>query len=80
MTRNEINVYLAAILTTLHDLNTDCAESTVYLRLGCDFGKYETLRRILVAGGLVTIQDNRISLTTEGHAMAEKCNAALASR
>ena len=79
MTRNELNARLAAVLTTLAELNTDAAESTIYLALGMDIEKYTVIKSIMTAGDLATVRGNRIALTAKGREIAMKCNAALAS-
>ena len=79
MSRNELIAYVAAILTTLRDLATDCAESTLYLTVGMDIVKWELLKGVLTGSGLVTISGYRVSLTPKGIETADKCNAVLAS-
>lgn len=78
MSKRELTVYVASILTTLADLDTDAAESTVYMAMGMDLAKYELVRNILVASGLVTVEGYRIAITEKGKELAEKCSAALA--
>jgi hypothetical protein len=78
MTRNEINQYLCAILTTLRELDTDAAESTIYLAMGMDLPKYEQIRDIAIAAKLIVVQSHRISLTEAGKEMADRINSAMA--
>jgi hypothetical protein len=77
MSKEQVMTYVAAILTTLADLGTDCAESTVYMAMGMDLQKYEAIRGLLVASDLVTVRGNRIALTAKGRQTAERCNAVL---
>lgn len=80
MTRNELNTYLAAILTTLAEVDGGCAESTVYIALGMDIHKYNEVREILVVAQLVAIdQCNWMKLTAKGREIADKCNAFIAA-
>jgi hypothetical protein len=79
MTRNELNSILAAILTTALECQP-CPESMVYIELGSDIAKWETVKEILVAGQLATFENYSIRLTTKGRDLAEKCNAALAAK
>lgn len=71
-------VLVASIVTTLHDLDTDCAESTIYLGMGMDLPAYEKIRQLLVLAGLVTVSGNRISLTSAGKVLASEINSVLA--
>ncbi len=77
MTKNEIFTFVAAILTTLDEVGTDAAESTIYMALGMDMAKYTSIRDLLVSSKLVTVKGHRISLTPAGRETAQKCNAVL---
>ena len=74
MSRNELNVLLAAVVTTALECQR-CPESMVYIALGSDMGKYETVKAVLLAGKLATFGGNSITLTATGREIAEKCNA-----
>ena len=74
MTRNELNAKLCAVKTTLDEVPA-AAESTLYMGMGCDMATWETVRSVLVAGNLATIEHNEVKITAAGHAMAEKINA-----
>lgn len=78
MTKNEIMTLVAAILTTLEEVGTDSAESTIYMALGMDLQKYEQIRGLLLTSKLVTVKCHRIALTAAGKETAQKCNAVLA--
>jgi len=78
MTHNELNCYLAAILTTA--LETEPGpfpETMAYLALGSDMAKWTTVKGLLQATKLATFAGHSITLTAAGRAVAEKCNAAL---
>lgn len=81
MTRHEINTYLAAILTTVAEHEADTGrgviESIVYLAVGSDIHKWNTLKHIMLESGMVTIKSNVVSLTPKGKELADKCNALL---
>lgn len=79
MSRNELMTYVAAVLTTLRDLNTDCAESTVYIAVGMDLSKWETLKAGLIGAKLVTVSGFRMALTALGEQKADECNRVLAA-
>lgn len=74
MTRNELNAKLCAVITTLDEVPY-APESTLYLGMGCDMATWETVRSVLVAGNLATIENNAVTITPAGHAMAAKINA-----
>lgn len=74
MDRNQLNIYLCAVLTTLADVDF-APETTVYLALGCDFGAWQTVKTCLLAGGLATAQDSTLKITAEGRAVAARVNA-----
>ena len=76
MTRDDINKYLAAILTTLADVTGPVGESTIYIALGCDLGKWTQLRSIMLGAGLIRTSDAwGIELTAAGRVLAEKITA-----
>lgn len=70
MARNDLVVWVAAILSTLHELGTGTPESMLYLALGMDYEKFAEIRTLLVKCGWVTISGNYIELTAEGTAKA----------
>ena len=74
MTHNEINQYLCAILTTLME-TPQIPESTLYVAMGCDMDKWNTVKAILVKGNLATFHGFHAYLTDAGYAMAKKVNA-----
>lgn len=76
MTRAELNVALAAVLTTAAEMQ-HCPETSVYLALGSDMGKWEIVKTVLLQGKLATISCHSISLTQLGRELADKCAALL---
>ena len=76
MTNNEMNIALAAILTTA--LETEPGpfpQSMAYLALGSDIAKWETVKTVLTVGKLADLEGNQIVLTAKGREIAAKCNA-----
>ena len=67
--------YIAAVLTTLAELDTGCPESTVYMAMGMNIHQYGELREVLVGSGLVTVSGHYIELTPKGRELAAKCQA-----
>lgn len=79
MTRNEMNVRLAAILTTLAEPGLDgAAESMLYLgACGGNMDDWSQVRMILLAANLVEITpSHQVFITETGRAMAKKVEAA----
>ena len=77
MTERELTVAIAAVLTTALEVQP-CPESMVYLALGSDMEKWETVRGVLTRAGWVTISGHSIGLTPKGMELAEKCQMAVA--
>ena len=76
MTRNELNMKLAAIITTLDEVPFAPA-SNLYLLMDSNMADYETVKMILQTGGLATFGSSTATITEAGRAMAAKINAAL---
>lgn len=70
MNKQQIMTYVAGIVTTLHELGTDCAESTIYTAMGMDIGRYEAIRGLMVASDLILVRGHRIALTEKGRTLA----------
>lgn len=79
MTRDELNKYLCAIITTLAEV-PNAPESTLYMAVGMNMEKWNLIKQVLVTGNLATFHGYQVTLTAAGHAMAAKINAALAGR
>lgn len=78
MTNNEIITYLAAILTTLAE-SDGTPESTLYLAVGMDMTKWETVKAILTGESWISIAPSHwVTITDSGRVMADKINAVLA--
>jgi hypothetical protein len=71
MTRSELNNLVVAIISTLDEVDY-AIESTLYLGLGSDLSKWETVKTVLLAGNLVTISNYQVRLTEAGKVMAVK--------
>jgi hypothetical protein len=82
MDRQEINVALAAILTTALEIKPGeffpC--SMAYLALGSNIDNWNLIKEILLAAKLADISNDCITLTDKGRILAEKCNAVALSR
>ena len=79
MTRDEVNTYLCAVLTTLNELD-HAVESILYMGMGCDINKWNTIKDILIGANLANCSGNIVTITLTGRAMADKINAAMAIR
>lgn len=75
MANKELVVWVAAILSTLYELNHGTPESMLYLALGMDHEKFTEIRMLLVKCGWVTISGNYIELTNDGRAKAIELEA-----
>jgi len=73
MNKNEINKYLCVILTTLAEVPY-ASESSIYLAIGADLSKWQTLKVILCSSGLATSEGYAMTITDKGRALAEKIN------
>jgi hypothetical protein len=71
-------VAVAAVVTTALEVGEPCPETSVYLALGGDIGKYEKIRDLLLNGGMITIRGHSIGLTPKGKALAEEINKTMA--
>jgi hypothetical protein len=78
MNKNEINKYLCAILTTLAEVPF-APESMIYLAMGADLSKWQTLKALLCSSGLATSENYAMSITAKGRELAAKINAMIAS-
>jgi hypothetical protein len=78
MNKNEINKYLCAILTTLNEV-AFAPESMIYLAIGADLSKWQTLKVFLCSGGLATSEGHAMRITDKGREMANKINAMMKS-
>lgn len=67
MTRDELNKYLCAVITTLDEVEYS-PESTLYLGLGSSMDTWNTVKSVLINGNLATIENSTVRITPAGHA------------
>ncbi len=70
MTKNEVTALVAAILSSLHEAQSGCPESTLYILCDTDIHKWNTLRGIMLRAGWLEIKGNYVTLTPKGAEMA----------
>jgi predicted transcriptional regulator len=75
MNRQQCNVYLCGILTTLADMGANVPKSPIYLAMGMNANDYETIERIMTTAGLVTVTAETMTLTKKGEEMVGKIRA-----
>lgn len=78
MSKQEINKYLCAILTTLNEVDF-APESMIYLAIGADLSKWQSLKGMLCAAGLATSEHYAMRITAKGRELAAKINALVAA-
>lgn len=82
MTKAEAGILIAACLTTLLESDGHCGpEVSFYLVCDGNIDRWNTIKEIMVGGGLVTVSggDNSVvRLTENGKPIAEKCAALIA--
>jgi len=78
MDKREANKILCAVLSTLSEVD-GAPESILYMGIGADMGRWETIRGFMLAGHLVTIEGNYVRLTEYGKEIAGKVNAMVAA-
>lgn len=81
MTRDQINKYLASIISTLDEAG-EAPAGVVYMALqhdGVSHGDFMLLQTLLVDGGVCTLESNVYRLTERGKTMAAQINAAMAA-
>lgn len=78
MTRNEINVYLASIISTIAETGMAPASviSMAIQAHGASFSDYMQLQYLLVSGGVCTLESDVFRLTESGKALAVEIDAA----
>lgn len=78
MTRNELNIRIAAILTTLFECN-GCPESTLYVAIcNMNLADWELIRALLLRVQFITIKGNWVTLTELGAETAAKLEKLIA--
>ena len=76
-TTRDINTLLAAIITTLAEVNGS-PESMLYLGIGMDMDLWTKIRSMLVGAGIIRVQGHYVTLTDKGRELAGQINAAIA--
>ena len=79
MTRKELTTYLAAILTSLADFPEGTPESNLYIAIGMDLQKWETVSSILTDNKWIKISSHWVTITPAGRAVADEVNSLLAT-
>lgn len=79
MDRKQLIADIAAVLTTLREVNEPSPRSSIYMALGMDMKRYETLEQALVGAGFVKTTSQTITLTGKGIESADNIIAALAN-
>lgn len=77
MTRNEINVKLAAIITTVAEVGGMSPRTPIYLAMGMDIDAYTLIESLLTRAGLAVATNETLTLTEAGKAMAAKIEASI---
>ena len=85
MTSNEVKVRVAAVLSTMVDMEergtSVIPASSVYMAVGMSMSVWELIRDVLVGADLVVYgRDHGLTLTEKGREVGVKCNALLATR
>lgn len=80
MDRNQLAVFVAAILSTLAEFPDGCPESTLYLAVGMDWSAFENVSSILTQNDLIAIQGHWVKPTAKGLALAQEIEAALKAK
>jgi hypothetical protein len=76
MTNDQMNVYLAAVLTTaLETEPSPFPESMGYIATGCDMTTWADIVNVLVGARLMTSYGHELRLTELGRKIARKCQA-----
>ena len=79
MDKQQLYVYIAAILTTLTEFK-DTAESTLYMLTEMDMRKHRTVMAVLTEMNWVKVSNHRVSITDDGREIAAKLNEVLLAR
>lgn len=68
---------IAATVTVLDEVDGS-PESLIYMALGMDIDRWNTMRSVLLQNGLITIANNYVRLTANGRGLARKLHNVLA--
>jgi hypothetical protein len=77
MNRQQCNVYLCGILTTLADMGARVPKAPIYLAMGMNIDDYQTVETIMLKAGLVTATTETLTLTDAGRVMVGKIRAVM---
>jgi hypothetical protein len=77
MSRNELLVKVAAILSTLEETNGS-PESMLYIFCDMNMDKWQYLRSILLSANFIQIRGHFVTLTEDGRIKANTINQAIA--
>lgn len=80
MTKTEINIHLAAILTTVAEVGGMSPRTPIYMAMGMNIDAYTLVESLLCRAGLAVATTETLTLTDSGKAMAAKIEADIASR
>ena len=72
----QLTIDLTVILSTLAEETESVRETTIYMALDSDMKRWETCKRYLVNGGLMTVEYNQCKLTKAGKELAAKIDKA----
>jgi hypothetical protein len=76
MSKNQMNSYLCAVLSTLLAMEGHSApETPIYMALGCDMGVFGLVKQTLCTAGLCTSEAHTLTLTDNGVSMAKQVDA-----
>jgi hypothetical protein len=79
MTRDELNKALCAVITTLDEVEY-ATETSLYIGMGSNLTEWNTVKAVLEAGKLATIDaSHAVKITPAGRAMAARINAFMQS-
>ena len=76
---NELVVKLTAVICTLAEVGSS-PESICYLGVNCTMDEWTSIRFYLQSAELATFDYNLVTLTAKGLTLADKLNAAMATK
>lgn len=76
MTKNDLVAKIAAILTTLAELNTGAPESTLYLACNMNLDHWSMIRAIMEKAGWIKVAHHYVRLTDAGKSKAQELETA----
>ncbi len=76
MDRNQMLVYIAAILSTLLDVD-GTPESMLYIAVGMDMSSWEAIKDVMTRCNWISCKGHYVQLTNEGKLKAIEINKAV---